>query len=565
MLNSAAENAGPTTRLTPDPKDNSAALCKALAGFRAAKDGGTLTLEKGTYPCHGMAVKPPEGGSYQLCVVAEGLENVTLDGGGATIVGQDLAGLFVFRNCRNLTIRNLTVDWEPSPVTTGRVVALLPKEHAFDLAPIFPKKPLPGRIVQGILAYDPARGRLAENGWEVYQTQGERDQDRTQVTPEGNYRVFVKREAPLPEVGWHVVVRHQVYVYNAYFFMDCTNVVMENVTIHSAPGMGVVVYDSRDITLRNVRIVPTAGSWMSVTADATHFKGCRGTVTVEDCEFAGMGDDGLNVHGMYGWVAARVDEHTLAVKQARLHSYYDKKRAIWDAPRTDDLLEFGNGAEPLLPQGQLRVAEAHQEPANERTIIRFADALPASVIEGTLLANLSTSPVLRVRNTEVRANRARGLLLQSRDVLVEGCRFTDVSGAGIQICTDADEWHESLGSRQVTIRNCTFRGCNFGVARRDAALDIFADLAKGKPATAGVHRKLQLLNNTFEDNHGAAISIGSADTVEIRGNHFLNPLPPVVRLRSSRNVTVTDNEGLAPGPALQIEGNCDRDTIHVKP
>lgn len=545
-LAAASETPAHRVVIQADAKDNSAALRKGLEDLRA-KQGGTLSLAKGAYPFRANA-------KSAMCVAMENLENVTIDGGGATLVGHDLAGLFSFRNCRKLVIRNLTVAWEPLPFTCGRVVARVPEAHAFDMVPLFPEKPVPGRIVQAVLAYDPAKGRLADDGWEVYQTQGERDNAPMQVTPAGHGRVFLAQKARLPEPGWHVIVRHQVYSYNAFSFDDCAGVTMEDVTVESAPGMAVVAFSSRDFTLRHLRVVPPAGAWMSVTADAVHFRGCRGQVTLDDCEFAGMGDDALNVHGMYGRVAARLDERSLAVQEARMHSYYDKERRPWDTPQSGDVLEYGGGSEPLLPQGQLRVVEARQEPKAKRTVIRVAEPLPAAVGEGALLANLATTPSLRVRNCSVRGNRARGFLLQTRDVLVENCRFEGVSGAGIQICTDADEWHESLGAQNVTVRNCLFRDCNAGVARRAAALDIFADLAKGRAAAAGVHADLHLLGNTFEANHGAAINVGSADGVEVRGNRFLAPKPPVIRITNSRNVTLADNPGLAAAEAVKVEG-----------
>ena len=536
------------------------AIRAALEAARRFKGAPTMIrFAPGRYRCLGGTLLR----SHTPSVDVAGLANVTLDGQGATLVGRDIAGLFSFHGSSNVTIRNLIVDWDPLPHTSGRVVGILPDAHAFDLEPLIPSNPPPGRIVQGVLAYNPERRRLADNGWELYQTQGERDADPTQLTPEGRLRIFLRRDARLPEVGWHVVVRHQVYGYNAFVFTGCTNVLMEDVTIHAVPGMAVIGMGCRDLTLRRIKVVPSEGDWMSATADAMHFNTCRGTVTVEDSEFAGMGDDAINIHAMYGMVTARLDDHTLVVGRARMHPYYDKQRGIWDAPASGDTLEYSGGDEPLIAQGELVVEDARQDEKHQRTIVKFKTILPAGVGENTVLSNLSTTPAVRIRRCFVHGNRARGMLLQSRDVLLEGCRFEDISGAGLHICTDAQDWWESLGSRDVTVKDCVFRRCNFGVASRVAALDIFSDLPGGRQSAAGVHQRLHILGNTFEDNSGAAIHVGSAEDVEVRSNRFAGAVGPAIIAMNSRRVTVAGNTLISGKGEVEIKGSSDRKSISV--
>jgi len=49
-------------------------------------------------------------------------------------------------------------------------------------------------------------------------------------------------------------------------------------------------------------------------------------------------------------------------------------------------------------------------------------------------------------------------------------------------------------------------------------LDTYSVLPKGRQSAAGMHQRLHILGNTFEDNGGAAIHVGSSDGVEIRGS-----------------------------------------------
>ncbi|MCX5659571.1 MAG: right-handed parallel beta-helix repeat-containing protein, partial [Planctomycetota bacterium] len=550
-------------RLEPVPGDNAPAILDALKNL-AAQGGGTLLLAPGRYVCLGGEALP-DGRTHKPSIVGAKLDHFTLDGQGATLVGHDIAGLFQINQSSHVVIKRLAVDWDPLPHTSGRVAAVLPAENAFDLEPMIPRKPVSGRIVQAALSYDPEHHRLADNGWGLYQTQGECDSQPAVALPDGKLRVFLKAGAKLPEVGWSVVVRHQVYGHNAFVFNGCSDVLLEDVAIHAAPGMGVYAGGCTDVALRRVRIVPSEGGWMSTTADATHFNTCRGTVTIEDCEFAGMGDDAVNIHAMYGLASARLDDRTLAVWRARMNPYNDKARTFWNpAPAPGDILETSSAEEPLISAGRLVVDKSRNDAAEKRTIVEFRDALPSGIGEGTVLTNVTAAPKVRIRRCFVHGNRARGFLLQSRDVLVEACRFEGVSGAGVHICTDADAWWESLGARDVVLRDCVFRGCNFGEARRAAAFDIFADMGKGQQGPAGVHQRLKILNNVFEDNAGAAINIGSADGVELRGNRIAQGAGPAILIVNSRNVTIGKTEGLDGKTDVEIKGSSERGTIRVE-
>ena len=549
--------------IKPLPDDNSVSIRTALHELR---DGGRLVLVPGRYRCRGSALQK-NGRTREPSVTVQNLRHIAIEGNGAPLVGQDIAGLFQFIGCEDITIRNLTVDWDPLPHTAGQVLAHLPDQHAFDIAPIIPADPPTGRIVQAIIAYNPELRRMGH--WEIYQTQGERDAEPSVRVANGQLRIFQRRPGgaysfndKLPEIGSHVIVRHQVYGYDAFVFYGCGNVRLEDVTVHAVPGMAVIGWQSRDITIQRIKVVPTAGGWMSATADAMHFGGCRGVITVEDSEFAGMGDDAINIHGMYGLVTHRIDDHTVEAGRARMNPYYDTDRVTWDEPQSGDILEYGGGKEPLLPQGQLTVAAAHQDITAHRVVIRFKEALPEAIGDGAVLTNVSSNPAVRIRNCYVHGNRARGMLIQTRDVVIERCRFEDITSHGIQLCTDACDWWESLGVRDVTITGCVFRRNCFWWG--GAAIQISSDIPGGQSAP-GVHQRIRIVDNLLEDNAGgSAIHIGSAEDVELAGNKIVHPQLPVITIVNSRHVRINDAGDWDIGNGVEISGSSDSTTISIR-
>lgn len=297
---------------------------------------------------------------------------------------------------------------------------------------------------------------------------------------------------------------------------------------------------------------------MSATADATHFNNCRGTVTLEDCLFEGMGDDATNIHSMYMVVTERVDARTVRLARGR-HPH--RMQAI---PRPGDRLEFGGGDNPLVPYVTAVVETATPNPEAGVATIRFTEPLPVRTATEDVVGNASTCPVARILRCTVRRNRARGMLIQTRGVLLEDCVFEDVSGAALHICADANYWWEGLGVRDVTIRGNRFSRCHFGAARRAAVIDIFAEVGRNL-AGPGVHRSILIENNIVEDSDGAAVHVGSAEGVVIRGNTFSHPVDAAILLRNCRNVEIADNKLTGDAAGVHIGNGCDPTTVRVGP
>lgn len=531
--------------------DDGAAITRALARLGQA-GGGTLTLAPGRYRLR-ATVRP------EAAVLASQLTGITIVGPDVVLVGSGNTRLFGFDACRGLTLRSLRITCDPLPHTVGTVVAQDAAFHGVELAIAAPYHAEPGRLAQAVMGWDFANARTSADGWETYQCNGERPEHST-ITAAGHLLVPIHRSVQLPAVGGTIVVRHEVYAGGAIAMRGCSDVTIEDVVVEATAGMGLMAWECRDLTVRRFSVVPPPGFAMSATADAMHFGACRGRILVEDSTFAGMGDDAINIHGMYGLVVERPDDRTLLVQCARLHPYYDKERLVWDLPAAGDVLEACAAGAPLLPIADLTVAESRQD--GKRTLIRSTKPLPATIAVGSLLANTSTLPSARIARCKVRGNRARGFLLQTRDVVVEDCAFTDVSGAAIQICTDAAEWCEGPGARDVIIRRCTVSGCNYGIARRAAAIDVFAGLLGNHPAPPGVHRRIRIEDCAFT-GPGTAVHIGSTEGAVVGPNRYQEDGTVAITVDHSRGVEIVHPPGKPP-QVLLGEG-CNHETVQLKP
>lgn len=71
---------------------------------------------------------------------------------------------------------------------------------------------------------------------------------------------------------------------------DSSNVVLANVTLYSACGMGLYCQHCTNALLSGMRVLKRPGRPMSITADAAHFTACAGTIEIEGSLFEGQGN-----------------------------------------------------------------------------------------------------------------------------------------------------------------------------------------------------------------------------------------------------------------------------------
>ena len=534
-----------------DGSDDAPAIQSAVDAC-AKQSGSRLIFAPGTYDLQGERKNLLR--RHKPSVTIKGLHDVIIDGNGAELVGHDMAQMLIFYECSSISIRNFKVDWDPLPFTGGKVIAT--GDKYFDLEVIEPHTARAGVVIQGILGYDPKAKRLALRGIDHYQRW--EDEKLTEVIRPGVMRVFVSHARGVPTVGSYVIARHQIYSMNPFTFYECENVHVENVTIYTAPGMGLYASQCKDFAFKNfnVQIKPGSGRWMTTEADATHFNNCRGQISFEDCFFEGMGDDATNVHCMYNVISERIDERTVKLVQGR-------GGGLPVLPKEGDHLEIGGGDNPLVPYTTAIVASVSRDKGTKSGIIQFTEALPDQTAKGHVIANASTAPSVRIKRCTVRRNRARGMLIQTRDVIIEDCDFEDVSGAALHITSDANYWWEGFGVRDVIIRNNRFRNCNFGAARRSAVIDVFAEVGKSL-AGAGVHQNIIIENNIISDADGAAVHIGSTDGAIIRNNTVTDPKGPAIIIANSRNIEVTGNRLTENSVAVKLEKGCDESTFKLQ-
>lgn len=118
------------------------------------------------------------------------------------------------------------------------------------------------------------------------------------------------------------------------------------------------------------------------------------------------------------------------------------------------------------------------------------------------------------------------------------------------VMTEVVYFFESIGTRDVTVRNNRFLGTNWGAANSEAPINVTAYLKDfALPPKPGVHRNTVIENNLVSDAPGAGLHVAGADGIVIRNNRFVrtcqnmpaNAQKRDIVLRSSRNILLARN------------------------
>lgn len=535
----------------------SPAALRALEACRGF-DEAILRFEPGTYHFR------PEQAHETLCWISNndsglkriafpmiGHRNLTIDGGGAEFIFHEAITPFMLDGASGIALRDLTLDWSEPVTLTGRVQSVQGQAVtlALDTSSAY-------RFHEGTLAIGPP-------GWET-EMSGFIELDAATLAPAYHTGdVWGGADAPwrhsFEELAPHQVRfmvptgrtvtegNHLVFLRGdrnnpAVFVTESQQVLLENVTVHQAPAMAFIAQRSTDLTLERFHVMfkPGREQIVTATADATHFVGCRGQITLKECLFEGQLDDPANIHGTYALVRQRLSDREMLL--GRMHE--QQKGVPYAGP--GDRLRF-YGTQTLNPLGDATVTAVKE--VNEQDLRVTFDALLPDSIQSELVAeNLSWVPDLTITGCTARRNRARGFLISTPGrVLVEGCTLSP-GGTGILIPGECQFWYESGAVRDVTIQGNRFVNCHLGSWGR-AAIDITPHIPQIEQRAEPFHRRIMIQDNRFETFARAILAAWSVGDLTFRSNDitFTHEYPPfgnqqtTLEFRSCENIVVEDN------------------------
>lgn len=491
-----------------------------------------LVFEKGRYEF--TPGTNPKWHGYSI--IFHSPKNMTIDGQGSEFIFDSKVGGFYFHGSENINLINLTIDWKRPLFSVGEVLESREKEFDVKIWDEFPVEG--GEPVAAYMDYEKETRLPRIGGIDLYH-----GVERTELIAPQTLRVFQRVDAR-PRPGDLVVLRHQVYAYNAITLDHCRRARVADVAIYTCPGMGIVAKNSHDVSISRLQVRPKPGTnrIMSTTADATHFSGCTGMVRITDSYFEGMGDDAGNIKtGLYLTIKEILDNRTV-VGQHNLN--------IPDPPSPGDLMEFIE-TKDLLPYDTRRVESVTTPDNYSLHHVTFSEDLPRNLKVGDVIGNASRVARVYIAGNTVKNNRARGFLVQIRGAIIEDNHFENITGAALNICTEVVHFFESIGTRDITVRNNQMINCGYGAALGQGAISIYATLSQFRQALRpGVHNNIRLENNRIDGSDNSAIFASATDGLYIADNTITNVSRratmdsgnAAIYIMSTRNAIIRSNQ-----------------------
>lgn len=510
-------------------------------------DGDTLCLDGGKYNLcpEGAFIKTyymsnNDGGVKPIVMPIIGKKNITVDGGGATLVFNCETLPVVIDDSCNICLKNFSVDYAVPMYAQAEIVEATDDRTVlkFDGEQFFCRVDGDGNWC----FYSP------RDGWEYHRTDAlslQFDEDgkpssysrpyfpysgapkdhgflggmfldvrleelgKNLIAMNADFKGFNTQH----KVGSHFIMTYAGREFPGIFVNDSKDVNIEDVTLYQTISMGIIAQTTENIRLHKVVATPRKdlGRMLSTGADSTHFVNCRGKIEISYCSFTNMMDDAGNVHGNYHLYRKKEKENTLILG----FGHYQQKGVLtYREGDTVDVID----SETNDIIAEAKVISAELVGIDNIRLVLDRD-IPEPTNEYWVTENISTAPDVHIHHTVSGFNRPRGFLLSSRGkVLVEDCTFSNMN-QGIQLSGELCDWYESGAALDVTIRNNNF--CNSAYAGNVAIYSCPRLRATEKNKDIIYSGRLVVEGNRFEQAEKRIIDVSHAADVVFRNNVFV--------------------------------------------
>jgi len=425
----------------------------------------------------------------------------------------------LFENCRDVTVRGLTIDftipcWFQAKVTE---VDRKAKTIRATLMPDYPPRNANGKSEtegnRAFMFYDP-KGRFINHRYTPTRWQIDADRE-TIVCKPGRHGIPKALKTGDYAVG---TIRTGAALRSS----KCTRMRFEDVNIWSSPGMA--VYEGGGEgghVYRRVRATrrPHTNRLQAFGADIFHLAGADKGPRLERCELAYGADDNLNIHGSFGRVVKTSDDR----------SYY-----LEGAYEIGDTIEFRDQKSVEL-LGVAKVQSVRATPdgpslaindkytAKGEYLVEFDKTMELPPLTLVVLDGKHSADGFILRDCWLHDNFQRTLINGSPNGLIENNTFQNV---GMGICVQFETWGpwmEGPFARNLTIRNNRFLnsppdGPVINVSMHPPGGGSSAQRLHAKPVT-----NMAITGNYFGTTKDTPLSIHNVNGLTIHGNSINHP------------------------------------------
>jgi len=458
----------------------------------------------------------------RIHLVLEGVRDVELIANGVEMVCTQTTRAIEIQDCENLTIRGLTIDYDPLPFTQGRIVEMSDDKRTLTI---------------DLFAGYPAASAVRTDKCEIYDAKNSELKTPTyfniEVQAVDKHRVNLIKPDFYPasrsgeEVGDIVVLNASnapgASQPHAILSEGCRGLTLDRVTLYSSNSFGFFESDCESSRYRRCVVDrrPLATELTqrayprvrSINADAFHSKHGNSPY-YQSCVAKYMGDDGFAINGDYNLVSGTDG------KMLRVISKKGREIEI----SVGDPVQLVHADGSRLPDAKvLAIQEADSMSEQERRYVedsrliddtkrRMLRSRHIFLLEIDRAVDLPIGSVIAAANRvgngfqitacEVGPTRSRGILVKASDGIISGNTIRGTWGEAIKLAPEW-QWMEAGSSNNVVIQSNKIRDI------RSVGIAVYAESSRGEIAAAGAHRDITIRNNIISQAPSPAIVVTS--------------------------------------------------------
>lgn len=580
-----------------------AAFAKALAAIAKS----TSDASKAGKPVH-IAFNLEKNATYRIKqpLPLKGLSAFELNGNGARLLNTALGSTLLISGSSHVTIRDLTIDYDPLPFTQGTVTGF---DHAALQIMVKVDAGYPddakflATITDGFFKVMDRRTRALKAGARDFLTPSriERVGDKLiKVHLQwGANDVFPSQ---LPIAVGDVVAISNGYAH-AVVVDDSAATTFIGLKLLASPGMGILENAGPGgMVLQNVSIVPgprpegaTMDRLVSTNSDGSHFITVEHGPTIEDCTFANTCDDAVNVHGFYYFVVQKT-----APRRYLLSPKWDVGLMAGDEIESCENGTFRSLGRTKItqltkrkaPELKAKIAQLwkNKSPPTQPDLIYDIELqadLPLKIADAvTSLSRIGAGTTIRRSSFHACGH----VVVKSPNTIVEDCQFSYSSTIALQAGSDIGFWSESGFADNLTFKNNRFTHSITGANELTDGSGALGAIYVGMSPPEGAkgfqnnfeNRNVTIQGNRIDDSFIYAIFVSNADGVRIIDNivgqtfirgsafgagRFYGATPDsAIFIGRSKNAEINNNtvaRGRIAKTAVTVDRTCVNGSIHV--
>ena len=480
---------------------------------------------------------------------AEKIKNLEIDGNGATVVLDPANSFLRIQGCENITVKNFTITYSPSPFTQGVISDVNPSEGSFSLT-----------IDKGYpLLPDDAKMRehYGEKCWQWGSVMDSKIRQRKRGVSD-HYFIDCVEKTSAPDKFKIIVDKSYAdrlkgvsngdrFAMPVYYFKDnrknnftpnvavggSSNITVENITLYrNRNSMCFWIGGNRGkVTMRgnNITWLPNSNDIIASWRDGYHCKSNETGPTIENCRCEGLLDDSINISTDTIMIKRVLDEKTLELTNPGF-TVGDEMGLLYI-----DSAKWIDGIKVVEAKGNIVTLDT---PVKN---IKTGEKRPHTDKESTQVYNMKrVNKDFKIKDCFFGMQRRNAMLIRAFNGRIEGNTVEESSANGISLGNETGWFYEGPFPRNITIKENTFKNL------WDPGVSLYSSTSANAPIN--VNFNIKILKNTFIKDSSSpyppAIYVSKVRGAEIKNNIFKTSsekiLPPesAVKIYNSENIEV---------------------------